>query len=535
MKKLILILMSVPAILMAQNNTYTARLCTETIGDNKYTADEAVLSRFALLERQIFTCEAVGVKVVVNIKKASKASLDFSFIKGDSGAEIKIKDMNYSACLSLLPIMEDWNNSIKSLLKSDTKNPIEIVLTIQAIKQSVIENPIISRNQSDTNVRAWEFYRYRYAEDLMNNLDDYSYMLIAKERGAALLPYESGDKQGQPRKVSDETLGDSERMSRLIDKILPEKTLDQILLNKNCEETLKTLSIDFAEIDKIQEQEKKIAEENSPDNLEINKHLKKAKEYKVKGEYAKAKSEAQKALILNGDNQEAKDLLKNAEDELKKQDEKRKNEEIKTYIKNANEYIEKEEYKKAKEELEAALALDANDITAKELLENVNKKIEEKEKNDQISSHLDKAKNFMNKGKYAEAIKEAEEVLKIDQNNQDATDIKNKANAEIQKQANAEEIKKANGTYVGTIEGITEEAVFMGQTIATKAIIVVKDGSVKSFTVDSVPLASGTKENTFLYNGKMITVTPVVNNGTPKLEILVDEEEVSYSVNKVAE
>ncbi len=461
MKKLILILMSVPVILMAQNKSYTTYSCSNSIGDVTYKADEAVLKRFSLLERQIFTCEAIGVKVIVDINKASKAKLDFSFVHGDSGAEIKIKDMKYSACLSLLPIMEDWNNSIKSLLKSNTKNPIEIVLTIQAIKQSVIKNPIISRNQSDTNVRAWEFYRYRYAEDLMNNLGNYSYMLIAKERGAALLPYESGDKQGQPRKVSNETLSDSERMSRLIDKILPEKTLDQILLNKNCEETLDTYSIDFGEIDKIKEQEKKTAEENSPDNLEINEHLKKAKEYKVKGEYKKAEAEVKEALSINPAHQEANKLLGEIQNKLKEQDDARNKEEIKQHIVEANKYIDKGKYKDAKDELEAALNLDQNNVDAKELLEDVNKKLKEEE--------------------------------------------------------NKKTLENLNGSYVGKISGINDEiAIVVVKGSATSIIINLPNYDDPSKTTPV--LAEKIEENTFKYDNKVIKVEfdVLLNNPTIK-------------------
>lgn len=513
MKKLFIILMSLPVILMAQDD-YNIRSCKATVLETTYKADPAVLKRFSMLEQQIFVCEATGVKVLVDIKKASKAKLDFSFLNKEDGREMKIKDIKHEACLSLIPIMNDWNNSIKNLLESESKHPIEIVLTIQAIKETVMKNEPVVREEGTANVRTWQFYRYRYAEDLMNNLD-YPYMLIEKERGNALVEY---------KKVSDEKLSDAEAMSKLIDQIKPEKTLDNILLTKDCEEVLEGFSLDFQKLDEFQKKEEETIKYNSKEQQEFREHLGKAREHMIKEEYAKAKVEVQEALIIDPTNQEATDLLNTINGKIGEQEKAKKDEQIKVYIKDAKDFIAEAKYEKAKKEIEAALALDENNQEAKQLLEQVNDEIQKQDTQEKISTYLENAKDYMEEEKYAEAKQEANKVLELDANNEEAKKIIQEAEKKLQEQADAEALQNLNGTYKGIIIGIDGEISIAVAQGTASSLTITKTEEITPLpgqapvVQNTTVTATKTGKNTFTYEDKTIKINFSLVAGNPTLE-----------------
>ncbi len=225
MKKLLLIaLLSIPSLLFAQK--ITPYVCSYSVDEVEYKADELVVRRFVNLEQQILGCEASGVQVVVANPK--KVKLDFDFMTKKDKKMVKVpNDQIPPACAEVTRKLDDWNSSIQRLLDSEIVHPISILLTIKSIEQTIRENEI--PKGSDGNLKAWKFFRDTYTSLILEEFD-YASSLITKEKGKAL------ELDGEEEiKVSVDDLEDAELMAELSSKILQDKTFDAVVGGRSCD------------------------------------------------------------------------------------------------------------------------------------------------------------------------------------------------------------------------------------------------------------------------------------------------------------
>lgn len=252
MKKLLLIaLLSIPSLLFAQK--ITPYVCSYSVDEVEYEADELVVRRFVNLEQQILGCEASGVQVVVANPK--KVKLDFDFMTKKDKKMVKVPENQIPpACAEVTRKLDDWNSSIQRLLDSEIVHPISILLTIKSIEQTIRENEI--PKGSDGNLKAWKFFRDTYTSLILEEFD-YASALITKEKSKAL----ELDEDLAEIEVSNDDLEDPEVMADLVSKIQAEKTFDAVVGGRSCDvmEAPKNTVTDLPEQQefKLPEKEKK--------------------------------------------------------------------------------------------------------------------------------------------------------------------------------------------------------------------------------------------------------------------------------------
>ncbi len=166
--------------------------------------------------------------------------------------------------------------------------------------------------------------------------------------------------------------------------------------------------------------------QSSINNLQVAKALEKGNGYLKSGKYTLALNQADKALKILPDNPEALKLRKRAQDLIykrKQEQQVKKNMEVK--LAKADAYLESKNYAKALALSQEVLKLDPNNNHALDIF----KKAKEGQKRTSIQYKLASAKAALKKGNYAEAIVNADAVLKVSPDNQQAARIKKQAMA----------------------------------------------------------------------------------------------------------
>ncbi len=164
----------------------------------------------------------------------------------------------------------------------------------------------------------------------------------------------------------------------------------------------------------IEKSIKELAEKRRRDK--INRLLAKAKYLYNNGKLIEAKEVFEDILILEPGNNQARDYLKNIDENTKTI----LKDKVGMFYKSGEIYYKEGKYDKAIEEWEKVLAIETKNAEVKKMIEKTRNMIKAIQKNRAVKSLYEKGKKYYDRKKWEEAIKNFGRLLKIDKKHKDA-------------------------------------------------------------------------------------------------------------------
>ena len=337
----------------------------------------------------------------------------------------------------------------------------------------------------------------KYLSDIKENMAEEA-RKSSKPETASPLPK---NKESQVKKIISDgkTLLKQERFDEAMGKFREALGLDpknkdaQNLLKKTEKEKAAALAKaeekkkeELAKQQKTEAKARTEAEKNKQKEMEnkIEKIISDGKNLIKQKRYDEANTKIQEALVLDPQNKDAQDLLKDiekgkaamaakpaekkkeeltkqqkTEEEKKKELAAQKKKDVEKILSDAGKLLDQKKYDEASAKTQQALILDPQNKDAQDLLKEAEKekaatlskaeekkkpKIEEaKTKEEEIKKLVSEAENLLEKGSYDESIAKAQQVIQMDKNNANASALLKKAEKEkTQSLAKAEQQRK---------------------------------------------------------------------------------------------